>query len=59
MIMDLAEGWHLLRVEIGGAFEWIICDPDGDRLGNTAKHKAEFDAAMTQELKRRADAGSV
>lgn len=46
MRYDLAGGWHLQRVEVGNGFEWIICDPDGDALGNTEKHKAEFDAAM-------------
>jgi hypothetical protein len=46
MRVELAEGWHLLRVEIGDHHEWIICDPNGDRLGNTPKHLGEFDAAM-------------
>lgn len=46
MIVQLSCGWHLRRVEIGDGHEWIVCDPQGDRLGNTDKHKAEFDAAM-------------
>lgn len=46
MRMDLAGGWHLLRVEVNGRPEWIICDPIGDRLGGTDKHKTEFDEAM-------------
>jgi hypothetical protein len=53
MRMDLAGGWHLLRVEINGHAEWIICDPVGDRLGDTDKHKAEFDDAMVAEIRRR------
>lgn len=50
MRFELAGGWHLLRVEIGDAYEWIICDSQGDRLGNTPKHKAEFDAALMAAL---------
>lgn len=42
----LAHGWYLQRIEINCAFEWVFCDPCGDRLGNTAKHKDELDAAM-------------
>lgn len=44
--VELAEGWHLLRVQVGAHHEWIIVDPDGDRLGNTSKHLGEFDEAM-------------
>jgi len=50
--IELTGGWHLLRVEIGTGYEWIICDPQGDRLGNTEKHKAEFDAAMVAPAAR-------
>jgi hypothetical protein len=46
MRFELAAGWHLLRVEVNGLPEWIICDPEGDRLGGTEKHKAEFDQAL-------------
>jgi hypothetical protein len=53
MRMELASGWHLLRVEISGRHEWIICDPEGDRLGITDKHKVEFDKAMLAEVRTR------
>lgn len=49
---DLAGGWHLLRVTVRGVPEWIICDPDGDRLGQTTKHKSELDAALLAALER-------
>lgn len=51
---DLTGGWHLQRVEVNGAYEWIVCDPFGDRLGGTPKHKAEFDAALMAYLKAHA-----
>lgn len=50
MKFELAGGWHLARVEINGRHEWIICDPNGDRLGNTDKHKAELDIALMAAL---------
>lgn len=50
MRFDLAGGWHLLRVEVNGRREWIICDPIGDRLGGTDKHKSELDVALMAEL---------
>lgn len=50
MRFDLAGGWHLLRVEVNGRPEWIICDPVGDRLGDTDKHKGELDGALMAEL---------
>lgn len=46
----LAGGWHLLRVEVNGRPEWIICDPMGDRLGDTDKHKCELDVALLAKL---------
>jgi hypothetical protein len=56
--IELGEGWHLLRVEVGDSHEWIICDPAGDRLGNTPKHKAELDAALMRSIARiRAEQG--
>lgn len=47
---DLAGGWHLQRVQVGDHFEWIICDPVGDRLGGTPKHMAELDNALLGKL---------
>ena len=51
MRYNLAGGWYLQRVEVNSAAEWVICDPNGDRLGNTEKHKAEFDTALLAELR--------
>lgn len=47
---ELAGGWHLQRVQVSDHFEWIICDPAGDRLGGTLKHMAELDNALLKEL---------
>lgn len=52
MRFELAGGWYLQRIEIGDAHEWIICDPNGDRLGDTPKHKAELDAALRRALEQ-------
>lgn len=57
MKFDLAGGWHLLRVKVRDHFEWIICDPTGDRLGCTLKHMAELDAALTAAAQVRERAG--
>lgn len=46
---ELAGGWHLARVQIEDHFEWIICDPNGDRLGGTLKHLAELDDALQRQ----------
>ena len=54
MKFALAEGWHLERVEVGGVPEWIITDPDGDRLGGTEKHKRELDAALMRSCQQSA-----
>lgn len=47
---ELAGGWHLQRVQVGDHFEWIICDPAGDRLGGTLKHMADLDSALLGKL---------
>lgn len=43
---NLAGGWYLQRVEIFGEYHWVVCDPQGERLGDTAKHRAELDRAL-------------
>lgn len=50
MIFPLASGWKLERCELNGEPEWIITDPDGDRLGDTSKHKRELDRALVEAL---------
>lgn len=50
MEFPLAGGWKLERVGVCGEPEWIITDPDGDRLGGTAKHKRELDLALVDAI---------
>lgn len=47
---ELAGGWYMQRAEAAGVPVWIICDPNGDRLGNTEKHLRELDAALSLPL---------
>ena len=52
MKFALAGGWHLERIEVCGVPEWIVTDPEGDRLGGTEKHMRELDAALMSAINR-------
>lgn len=47
--IELGAGWHLLLVHTGGDVrfpDYIICEPEGDRLGMTAKHVGELKVGL-------------
>lgn len=49
--IELGDGWHLLLTFTGGDErfpEYIICDPEGDRLGMTVKHVTELMRALSR-----------